>query len=245
MRNSADSRAMLSYSLAGRGAMSHRSHLRRAADPRGRPAGPVFRRLRPGGTAAPRGRRAPQAGFRPRTLGQNVNVRGRVCTRPVHILEQYVHLGIERDGYGLMLEIPECDPRLDRLTQGDDIEASGRIAARGGLPVLVVEEVRVLGHGKAPPAAAARHRGAAGIPPSRAAGRHQRPHRGSRREHRRLLHPDRHGKQSLQAVPAAAAPGQHEAGFAGFAVGDTRSAPRPCLAVLRRRRPTTAGSSSP
>ena len=59
------------------------------------------------------------------------------------------HAGIERDGHGLMLE---SDRRLaaQPLRPGDDVEAAGRIGARGGLVVLQVSAVRVLGRWQPP-----------------------------------------------------------------------------------------------
>jgi len=80
--------------------------------------------------------------------GESVRVRGRISSIPVRIRQRYDHVGLERDGYGLMLESP--DARLRSLRPGDDVEAAGQIAIQGGLPVLRVSEVRVLGHGAAP-----------------------------------------------------------------------------------------------
>lgn len=89
--------------------------------------------------------------FSPKHLGQAARVRGRVCSRPVRVPDVRIQIGIEHDGYGLILEAPHSEARLDLLVPGDDVEASGHIAARGGLPVLAVEKLRVLGRSAPPP----------------------------------------------------------------------------------------------
>jgi GAF domain-containing protein/CheY-like chemotaxis protein len=91
-----------------------------------------------------------QPDFTPSHLGRTVRVRGRVCTRPVHILELYIQVGIEQHSYGLVLETPRSDARMDTLAPGDDVEASGTIRMRGGLPVLAVSDMRVLGRSSPP-----------------------------------------------------------------------------------------------
>lgn len=86
--------------------------------------------------------------FAPARMGKPATLRGRVASVAVRILAQYEHVGIEQDGYGFILEAP--DARLRSLKPGDDVEASGELAARGGLAVLQVSEVRVLGRGSPP-----------------------------------------------------------------------------------------------
>jgi hypothetical protein len=86
--------------------------------------------------------------FAPARQGEVAVVRGRVNSRPVRILGQYYHAGIESGGRGFMLEWHGS--AAPAVLPGDEVEASGRIGARAGLPVLEVSAIRVLGHGPAP-----------------------------------------------------------------------------------------------
>ena len=160
-----------------------------------------------------------QSDFSPKHLGQTVRVRGRVCTGPVHILELYTQIGIEQDSYGLVLEMPQSDARIDALAPGDDVEASGTIAMRGGLPVVAANDLRVLGH-STPPAAvplsvaelqAFRNLGRLAITQGRIV------EVGENTGGAYMLIGDTDNPYKL-FLPLAV--GQHEAGFAGFAVGD-------------------------
>ena len=161
-----------------------------------------------------------QPDFSPKHLGQRVRVRGRVCTRPVHILELYIQTAIEQDSYGLILETPHSDPRIDTLVPGDDVEAWGSISVRGGLPVLAVDELRVLGR-SAPPGPvplsvtdlqAFRNLGRLSITQGRIV------EIGENTGGAYMLIGDGGNPYKL-FLPIA--DGHREAGFAGFAVGDT------------------------
>jgi hypothetical protein len=133
-----------------------------------------------------------QPDFTPSHLGRTVRVRGRVCTRPVHILELYIQVGIEQHSYGLVLETPRSDARMDTLAPGDDVEASGTIRMRGGLPVLAVSDMRVLGRSSPPaPVPLSIDRRTPGVPQPWAPGCDGGPHRRNRGEHRRRLYADR------------------------------------------------------
>jgi CheY-like chemotaxis protein len=86
--------------------------------------------------------------YAPARLGESCVVRGTVNFAAVRISNRYDHAGIERDGYGLVLEA--TDQVLRTVKPGDEIEAAGRIGVRGGLAVLLTTSVRVLGRGAAP-----------------------------------------------------------------------------------------------
>jgi C4-dicarboxylate-specific signal transduction histidine kinase len=87
----------------------------------------------------------------PYYAGQTATVHGRVSSRALRIMTEYAHIGIEQNGDGLILE--DGGARLDALQPGDEVEATGTVSARGGMPVLAVSSVRVRSHG-APPAPA-------------------------------------------------------------------------------------------
>ncbi|HWQ53885.1 MAG TPA: GAF domain-containing protein [Bryobacteraceae bacterium] len=81
--------------------------------------------------------------------GERAVVRGVVSCRVIRVTSQVEQLGIEQDGYGLVLEAEGNSP-LRGLQPGNRVEAAGRIAARSGLIVMQVASVKVLGHGPAP-----------------------------------------------------------------------------------------------
>ena len=85
--------------------------------------------------------------FAPAFAGKTIVVRGAVADTPASFL-QYQHLAIQADRHGLILE--GAPPAFDKLKPGDEIEASGVISNRAGLPVLIVSSLKVLFHGVPP-----------------------------------------------------------------------------------------------
>lgn len=81
--------------------------------------------------------------------GEKAVVRGVVVCRLIRVTREVEQLGIEQDGYGLVLEA-EGTSSLQELQPGDRVEVTGQIAVRGGLILLQVASVKVLGHGPAP-----------------------------------------------------------------------------------------------
>jgi len=84
-------------------------------------------------------RRAPD--FTPIHAGESVTVKGVVSNRAVSFIE-YAHLPIEDGRYGLVLE--GSGETLARLAPGDEVEVTGVISTRGGLPVLSTKDIRVI-----------------------------------------------------------------------------------------------------
>ena len=85
--------------------------------------------------------------FSPASEGRNVSVSGQVSARAIH-LSNFVHLGIQERGHGLILET--TGTLFDRLSPGDWVEAHGRISGRWGLPVVAVSRISTVSSG-APP----------------------------------------------------------------------------------------------
>ena len=92
------------------------------------------------------GSRRPPA-FTPAYEGQEVAVTGQVSWHPIRLLD-YVHLAIQEQGHGLVLE--GSGTQFDSLKPGDHVRAEGRISKRGGLPVLIPSRIEVLSHDAAP-----------------------------------------------------------------------------------------------
>jgi C4-dicarboxylate-specific signal transduction histidine kinase len=87
--------------------------------------------------------------FAPLYAGKTVTVKGVVSARAVSFLYNQ-HISIQEGGWGLILEGPAGT--FDKLVPGDEIETTGKIAARAGMVMLVPTETRVLFHGPAPAA---------------------------------------------------------------------------------------------
>jgi signal transduction histidine kinase len=85
--------------------------------------------------------------FSPAHAGKIVAVKGLVSTGAISFLD-YQQIAIEEGGYGLVLEGPIGS--FDKLNPGDEIEVTGKIAARAGMVILVATEWRILFHGAAP-----------------------------------------------------------------------------------------------
>jgi signal transduction histidine kinase/CheY-like chemotaxis protein len=83
--------------------------------------------------------------------GRNVVVSGQVSTKPVRIGD-VLHLPIQERGRGLVLE--GSARNFGQLSPGDWVEATGRLAQRAGLPVVVVSKIVTVSTG-APPLARA------------------------------------------------------------------------------------------
>jgi len=81
--------------------------------------------------------------------GQNVVVRGVVNSPAVHFTD-YTLLAIEADASGGLLKVPASDNWLDRFHPGDELEVAGIVAVQYGLPVVVPDNILVVGH-KTPP----------------------------------------------------------------------------------------------
>ncbi|MBI3471133.1 MAG: hypothetical protein HY013_07240, partial [Candidatus Solibacter usitatus] len=85
--------------------------------------------------------------FSPAMEGKPVVVTGQISIRPTHVLD-YVHLAIQDKGAGLVLE--GKGTQFDQFSPGDWVEARGRVARRGGLPVVVVLKITTVTGGAAP-----------------------------------------------------------------------------------------------
>jgi C4-dicarboxylate-specific signal transduction histidine kinase len=85
----------------------------------------------------------------PRHTGRSVTVHGIVGAGPLR-LPGWVHVGLH-DQYGRGLTLESNRGLLDPLQPGDQVEADGIVGNRGGTPIVVVQQVRKLGH-DAPPA---------------------------------------------------------------------------------------------
>lgn len=87
-------------------------------------------------------------GYAPKHAGERVRILGTVQA-PAQQVVGYSHLAVrDEDGYGLILEAG-----LDRTASflpGDQIEAEGIIGQRGGLPVLLADQIRLTGKGDLP-----------------------------------------------------------------------------------------------
>ena len=72
--------------------------------------------------------------FRAAHLDETVVVQGVVAADPVHF-QQYTHVGIQDDRFGLLLE--GTGDAFVHLHPGDDVEVTGKISQRGGIPVML------------------------------------------------------------------------------------------------------------
>lgn len=88
--------------------------------------------------------------YAPVRLDETVTVKGRVGVGAIDMMDQYWHVGIEDGGYGLVLEASGDGHQIRSLEPGDMVVAKGRIGARGGLPVLLVQSVSRTGSIAAP-----------------------------------------------------------------------------------------------
>jgi C4-dicarboxylate-specific signal transduction histidine kinase len=90
----------------------------------------------------------------PRNLGRAVTVSGVVAFGPVRPVG-WVHAGVHGEG-GRGVTLESTRGLLDNIRPGDRVEVDGTIGNRGGVPVVVVQELRKLGHEEPPVPAAAR-----------------------------------------------------------------------------------------
>lgn len=82
--------------------------------------------------------------FTPAHEGEKATVRG-VVSATVFQFPGYAMLAIQDDEAGGVLETDAGDSRLDAFRPGDQIEASGTVSARAGMPVLRVDHVAAAG----------------------------------------------------------------------------------------------------
>lgn len=89
--------------------------------------------------------------YRSRLRGQEVIVRGTVNARAYNF-PAYTVLTIEERGTGAALESMRADNRLDIFQPGDQVTASGRVSDVAGMITLMVDDITLLAHGRAPAA---------------------------------------------------------------------------------------------
>jgi GAF domain-containing protein len=93
--------------------------------------------------------RNPAAQFAPSLAGQEVTLRG-IVNSPPFGLPGYNLLALQDEHGGAVLKVIETDTRLNRFSPGDEVEATGQVAALAGMAVVVVSRVELVSRKPAP-----------------------------------------------------------------------------------------------
>ncbi len=95
------------------------------------------------------GARKVRSDYSPVHLNEQAVIRGVVSAHAFHFPD-YTLLGIQDEAGGAVLEVDAEDRRLDALRPGDEIEAQGVVAHKGGTVTLRVAQITPLGRKPAP-----------------------------------------------------------------------------------------------